>query len=150
DARDEQQTTHDKILGKLGTLEESLGPLLPAILTLLDVPVDDPPWQALEPPQRRQRTLEACTRLLLRASQVQPLLVVVENLHWIDTATQAFLDRLVDNLPMAHILLLVNYRPEYHHGWGNKTSYTQLRLDPLPLRVPRNCCTSCSASTRPS
>jgi tetratricopeptide (TPR) repeat protein/class 3 adenylate cyclase len=132
DARDEQQTIHDKVLGKLGTLEESLGPILPAILTLLDVPVDDPPWQALEPPQRRQRTLEACTRLLLRASQVQPLLVVVENLHWIDTATRAFLDRLVDSLPMAHVLLLVNYRPEYHHGWGNKTSYTQLRLDPLP------------------
>ena len=132
DVRDEPRTIRDKVLGTLGTLEEGLGPILPAVLTLLDVPVDDPHWQAFEPPQRRQRTLEACTCLLLRASQVQPLLLVVENLHWIDTETQAFLDRLVDSLPSARIVFLVTYRPEYHHGWGSKTYYTQIRLDPLP------------------
>jgi DNA-binding NtrC family response regulator len=132
DARDEPQTIRDKVMGKLRLRDEGLMPALPAVLALLEVPVDDPHWQALEPPQRRQRTLEACTRLLLRASQGQPLLVVVENLHWIDTATQAFLDRLVDSLPHTPIVLLVNYRPDYHHRWGNKTYYTQLRLDPLP------------------
>jgi predicted ATPase len=63
---------------------------------------------------------------------VQPLLLVFEDLHWIDTETQALLDRLVDNLPTARLLLLVNYRPEYQHGWSNKTSYMQLRLEPLP------------------
>src|SRR5215510_8496834 len=89
-------------------------PTLPAVLALFDVPVEDPHWQTLAAPQRRQRTLEACSRLLLRASQVQPLLVVVENLHWIDTATQAFLDRLIDSLPSARLMLLVNYRPDYH------------------------------------
>jgi tetratricopeptide (TPR) repeat protein len=132
DARDEGQVLRDKVIGKLQTLDESLGPTLPAVLALLDVPVEDPSWQAFEPSQRRQRTLEACKRLLLRESQVQPLLLVVENLHWIDSETQAFLDLLVDSLPTARILLLVNYRPEYQHGWGSKTSYTQLRLDPLP------------------
>src|SRR4030095_9248060 len=69
---------------------------------------------------------------LLRESQGQPLLLVFENLHWIDAETQAFLDGLVDSLPAARLLLLVNYRPEYQHGWATKTSYTQLRLDPLP------------------
>ena len=69
--------------------------------------------------------------MLLRESQVQPLLLVCEDLHWIDTETQALLDRLVDSVPTARLLLLVNYRPEYHHGWSSKTSYTQLRLDPL-------------------
>jgi tetratricopeptide (TPR) repeat protein len=63
---------------------------------------------------------------------VQPLLLVFEDLHWIDTETQALLDRLVDSLPTVRLLLLVNYRPAYQHGWGNKTYYTQLRLDPLP------------------
>jgi len=63
---------------------------------------------------------------------VQPLLLVFENLHWIDTETQAFLNGLVESLPAARLLLLVNYRPEYQHGWGHKTYYTQLRLDPLP------------------
>ena len=60
----------------------------------------------------------------MRESQVQPVLLVVEDLHWIDTETQAFLDTLVDSLPTARLLLLVNYRPEYQHGWGHKTAYT--------------------------
>jgi predicted ATPase len=68
---------------------------------------------------------------LLCASQAQPLLVVLENLHWLDTETQACLDTLVESLPTARLLLLVTYRPDYQHGWGDKTYYTQLRLDPL-------------------
>ena len=70
--------------------------------------------------------------MLLRESHVQPLLLVFEDLHWIDTETQALLDNLVESLPTARVLLLLNYRPEYQHGWGSKTYYTQLRLDPLP------------------
>src|SRR5262249_21977554 len=65
-------------------------------------------------------------------SQVQPLLLVFEDLHWIDAETQALLDSLVESLPTARMLMLVNYRPEYQHAWGSKTYYTQLRLDPLP------------------
>ena len=113
-------------------LDDTLTPTAPAFLTLLDVPVEDPQWQALEAAQRRQRTLDALKWVLVRESQVQPVLLVVEDLHWIDTETQAFLDTLVDSLPTARLLLLVNYRPEYQHGWGHKTSYTHLRLDPLP------------------
>ena len=86
----------------------------------------------LDPPQRRQRTLDALKRVLLRESQEQPLLLVFEDLHWIDSETQALLHSLVESLPSARLLLLVNYRPEYQHGWGSKTYYTQLRLDPLP------------------
>ena len=76
-------------------------------------------------------------RLLLRESQVQPLLVVFEDLHWIDSETQALLDGLVESLPAARLLLLVNYRPEYQHAWGSRTYYTQLRLDPLPPETRR-------------
>jgi predicted ATPase len=113
-------------------LDEALRPILASVLALLDVPVDDTDWSRLDPPQRRQRTLEALKRLLLRESHGQPLLVVLEDLHWIDTETQALLDSLVESLPTAQFLLLVNYRPEYQHGWGSKTYYSQLRLDPLP------------------
>jgi class 3 adenylate cyclase/tetratricopeptide (TPR) repeat protein len=130
--RDDERKIREKLTGKLLTLDPALGPTLPAFLALLDVPVEDRHWQALDPAHRRQRTLEAIKSLLLRESQVQPLLLVFENLHWIDTETQAVLDRLIDSLPTARLLLLVNYRPEYQHGWGNKTYYTQLRLDPLP------------------
>jgi class 3 adenylate cyclase/tetratricopeptide (TPR) repeat protein len=131
--RDDARRRREQLMGKLLTLDRTLEPTLPALLALLDVPVDDPPWQALDPPQRRQRTLDAMKRLLLRESQEQPLLLVFEDLHWIDTETQALLDSVVESLPTARLLLLVNYRPEYQHGWGSKTYYTQLRLDPLPL-----------------
>jgi predicted ATPase len=106
--------------------------MLPALLSLLEALPEDSPFLHLDPSQRRQRTLAALQRLLLRDSQVQPLLLVVEDLHWIDSETQALLDGLVERLPTAQLLLLVNYRPEYQHGWGGKTYYTQLRLDPLP------------------
>ena len=58
--------------------------------------------------------------------------MIIEDLHWIDGETQALLDALVESLGAARLLLLVNYRPEYQHGWGNKTSYSQIRLDALP------------------
>src|SRR5215208_1397896 len=132
EARDDQRRIREKVAGKLLMLDEALRPLLPAVLSLLDVPVDDVAWAALDPPQRRQRTLDACKRVLLRESQEQPLLLVFEDLHWIDAETQALLDSLVESLPTARVLLLVNYRPEYEHGWGSKTYYQQLRLDPLP------------------
>src|SRR3990170_4782909 len=132
ESRDDPRKIREKVTGKLLTLDRALEPTLPAFLSLLDVPVEDAQWQALDPPQRRQRTLDACKRLLLRESQVQPLLLVFEDLHWIDSETQALLDTLLESLPTARLLLLVNYRPEYQHGWGSKTYYTQLRIDPLP------------------
>ena len=130
--RDDQREIREKVTGKLLTLDKSLESTLPAFLALLDVPVDDPMWQALDPSQRRQQTLGAVKRLLLRESQVQPLILLFEDLHWIDSETQAMLESLVESLPTSRLLLLVNYRPEYQHGWANKTYYTQLRLDPLP------------------
>src|SRR5215468_8758808 len=130
--RDDVRKIREKVTGKLLTLDKSLEPTLPAFLTLLDVPIEDQQWQLLDPPQRRQRTLDAVKWLLLWESQVQPLVVVIEDLHWIDSETQALLDSLIESLPTARLLLLVNYRPEYQHGWGSKTYYTQLRIDPLP------------------
>ena len=129
---DEPRTVRAKVTGQVLTLDETLQETIPALLWLLDVLPDDSPFRTLEPPQRRQRTLEALKRVLLRESQVQPLLLVFEDLHWIDAETQALLDSLIESLPTARLLLLVNYRPEYQHGWGSKTYYTQLRLDPLP------------------
>jgi len=131
--RDDQREIREKVTGKLLTLDKALEPTLPAFLTLLDVAVEDEQWQNFDPPQRRQRTLEAIKRLVLRESQVQPLLLVIEDLQWIDSETQGLLDSLVESLPTARLLLLVNYRPEYQHGWGSKTYYSQLRIDPLPL-----------------
>src|SRR5580698_7733784 len=80
---------------------------------------------------KKRRTLDANKRILLRESLNQPLMVIFEDLHWIDEATQELLNLLADSIGTAKILLLVNYRPEYSHQWNSKTYYTQLRLDPL-------------------
>jgi predicted ATPase len=132
EAGDDARKIREKVTGKLLSLDRALESSLPAVLWLLDISVEDPQWQRLDPPQRRQRALEGVKRLLLRECQVQPLLVLFEDLHWIDAETQALLDSLVESLPTARVLLLVNYRPEYRHGWVSKTYYNQLRLDALP------------------
>jgi len=129
---DDPRAVRAKVTGQLLTLEEALQDTIPALLALLGVLPDEHAFLTLDPPQRRQRTLAALKRVLLRESQVQPLLLVFEDLHWIDAETQALLDSLVESLPTARLLLLVNYRPGYQHSWGSKTYYTQLRLDPLP------------------
>ncbi len=134
--RDEPRRIREKVTGKIFSLDRALEPGLPAYLTLLDVPVDDPQWQALDPPTRRQRTLNALKHLLLRESQVQPLGLALEDLHWIDSETQGLLDSLIESMPTASLLLLVNYRPEYQHAWGGKSYYTQLNIGPLP---PETC-----------
>jgi class 3 adenylate cyclase/tetratricopeptide (TPR) repeat protein len=132
EAHDEERKITEKVTGKLFSLDRALESFLPALLWLLDVPLDDPRWQRLDPAQRRQQALDGIKRVLLRESQVQPLLVIFEDLHWIDAETQALLDSMVESLPTGRVLLLVNYRPEYQHAWGSRTYYRQVRIDPLP------------------
>ena len=156
---DDARRIREKVTGKLLTLDDTLRSTIPVFLSLLDVPVDDADGQEADPRERRRRTLDALKRLLLRESQVQPLLVIFENLHWVDGETQAFLDSLVESLPAARMLLMVNYRPEYTHGWGGKSYYTQFRIDPLepesaeellagdPGRRRRACSSSSSSSS---
>lgn len=132
DDRDDARRIHEKVIGKLLSLDEGLAPVSPALLDLLDAPADDPAWAALEPSQRRRRILEAIETVLARESEAQPLVLVFEDLHWSDSETQAFLDSLVETLPTARILLLVTYRPEHRHGWASRSCYTQRRLEPLP------------------
>ena len=135
--RDDHREIRDKVTERLLTLDKSLESTLPAFLALLDVPVDDAMWQAFDPSQRRRLTLSAVKRLLLRESQLQPLILLFEDLHWIDSGTQAMLDSFVESLPTSRLLVLVSYRPEYQDGWANKIYYMELRLDPLPPESAR-------------
>ena len=131
DDADTASQIREKVSQKILQQDTRLESHLPALLALLDVSSEDPQWSALEPPQRRQRTIDAVKHVLLQESLAQPLLVIFEDLHWIDTETQGLLDSLAESLPAARVVLLVTYRPEYQHRWGAKTYYTQLRIDPL-------------------
>jgi class 3 adenylate cyclase/tetratricopeptide (TPR) repeat protein len=147
------EITRDQVVMHIVELDSMLKDAIPPILSLLGALPNEsisPPgdqhnslnglqelaemirrFNSMDPQQRHRYTLEAVKRVLTGESHRQPLLVVFEDLHWVDNATQAFLDSLTDSLPLARILVIVNYRPEYNHGWGEKSYYTQIRVDPL-------------------
>ncbi|MBV8772677.1 MAG: AAA family ATPase [Deltaproteobacteria bacterium] len=128
---DDERRRRERVNGKIVTLDRSLEDTLPYILALLALNESEDALVQMDPQIKRRRTLEAIKRILMRESLNQPVIIIFEDLHWIDGDTQALLNLLVDVIANARILLLVNYRPEYRHDWGGRTYYTQLRLDPL-------------------
>src|SRR5271166_6358162 len=128
---DDSRQRREKVNGKVLTLDRSLEDVLPYLHALLGLSDENSPLAQMDAQIRKRRTLEAIKRILLRESLNQPLIVIFEDLHWIDEETQGLLNLLADSIGTAKILLLVNYRPEYRHEWGSKTCYSQLRLDPL-------------------
>ncbi len=151
---DDDRSRREKVAGRLTILDPSLDDTRPYIFALLGITeLAEPhrqweqnldrldeylkqlqkndPLAQMDPQIQHRRTLDAIKRILLRESLNQPLMVIFEDLHWIDEQTQGFLNLLADSLGTAKVLLMVNYRPEYSHQWNGKTYYTQLRLDPL-------------------
>jgi class 3 adenylate cyclase/predicted ATPase len=128
---DDERTRRQKVIGKVLELDRSLEETLPYLFALLGVEEQPSPLAQMDPQIRRRRTFEALKKLFLRESLNQPLVLIFEDLHWIDGETQGFLDVLSESLASAKLLLLTNYRPEYKHEWGQKTYYTQLRLAPF-------------------
>jgi class 3 adenylate cyclase/tetratricopeptide (TPR) repeat protein len=129
--QDDERTRREKVTGKVLALDRALNDTLPHLFALLGISSGDTALDEMDPSIRRRRTREAVRSLILRESLDQPLLLIFEDLHWVDAETEALLNLMADSLGTARILMMVNYRPEYRHNWGNKTYYTQLRLDPL-------------------
>jgi len=130
-SEDDARTRREKVNGKVLTLDRALENTLPYLFGLLGIVEGEDPLAQMDGQVRKRRTVDAIKRIFLRESLNQPLMVIFEDLHWIDDETQAFLNLLADSIGTAKILLLVNYRPQYSHSWNSRTYYTQLRLDPL-------------------
>ncbi|MFZ0680031.1 adenylate/guanylate cyclase domain-containing protein, partial [Candidatus Binatus sp.] len=128
---DHPRARREKVTGRVLTLDRTFEDALPYLFVLLGIVEGDDPLAQMDGQIKKRRTLDAIKRILLRESLNQPLMVMFEDLHWIDEQTQELLNLLADAIANAKILLLVNYRPEYSHQWNSKTIYTQLRLDPL-------------------
>ena len=141
--QDSLQTISEKVKAKLLALDRALAPTLTGVAGPVKRTGKRPRLGNLRPGQRRQRMLDAVRYLLLREARQRPLLLIFEDLHWIDNETQALLDSLVESLGSARILVLVTYRPEYHHGWAGKTYYSQLRLDALAGEAAASCSMRC-------
>jgi predicted ATPase len=129
--RDDARRRREKITGRVLTLDRALEDTLPYLLALVSPGEEGPALQEMEPQIRSRRLREAVRKVLLRESLNQPVLLLFEDLQWVDSETQAFLDLLSDSLATARVLLLVNYRPGYHHGWGNHAYYARIRLAPF-------------------
>ncbi|QQX89641.1 AAA family ATPase (plasmid) [Cupriavidus necator] len=130
-AQDDERRCRENVTGRVLTLDRSLEDVVPYLLYLLGIAEQSSVLAQMDPQIRRQRTFDAITRLLVRESLNAPLEIVFEDLQWLDSETEAFLAFFSERVPNARILLLVNYRPEYQHGWGLKSDHTQLRLHPL-------------------
>jgi predicted ATPase len=148
--QDDERKRREKITGKVLTLDRGLEDTLPYLFALLGISEPTSSLQQMDPQIRRRRTFEAIKRLLVRESLNQVLILIFEDLQWLDSETQAFLSLLSESVTTARILLLVNCRPEYQHNWGSKTYYTHLRLDlSLPLwNCSRLCQTPLSALSK--
>ncbi|MCO4887899.1 AAA family ATPase [Cupriavidus sp. WGtm5] len=129
--QDDARQSREKVAGRLMILDRTLAEHLPYLLYLLGFSEPGSGLSTMDSAIRRQRTFEAIARLLVRESQNQPLMVLFEDLQWLDSETEAFLSILIEYVPEARILLLINYRPEYVHDWSGKRYYTQLHLEPL-------------------
>src|SRR5262249_22624599 len=130
--RDDGRKIREKITGKLLTLDRAPERDLPAFLSVLDVAFEDAEWQALEPAPRRQRILESDRRRFLRERQGQPVIIGLDDLHGMDAESYALLDGAIRALDTARILLLVNYRPEFKHGWSGQSNFAELAVERLP------------------
>jgi tetratricopeptide (TPR) repeat protein len=128
---DDAQAVRDRLTRHVHELDPVFAPIVPPLLALLDVTPDEHEWRMLDAPQRRQRMHDAVKALFLRESRRRPIVLAIEDVHWLDSESQTLLEGLADGLPAAPVLLLVTYRPEYRHRWGGSGFYTQLRVDPL-------------------
>ncbi len=131
DPRDDAARVRDKITTKVLALDPALATSTPALFALLDVADADASWQALDPPERRQRTLEALRRVCVRESRVRPLLVVLEDLQWVDSETHALLSHLLDGVPSVRAAMLLTYRPEFRERWAGHPNCREIALGPL-------------------
>jgi class 3 adenylate cyclase/tetratricopeptide (TPR) repeat protein/ribosomal protein L40E len=128
---DSQAQIAEGVADAINALDENLTSTIPALQSVVDIPVVDQTWRDLDPQLRRRRIIDGIKSLSLARARAAPSVLIFEDLHWIDSESQAVLDALVDAIAAARITIVVTYRPEYQHNWMNKSYYSRVRLNPL-------------------
>jgi len=128
---DDAAARREKVRSALAALDPALNDTMPYLFGLLGIQETPDPSAQMDSQVWQRRTLDAIKRIIVRESLVQPVVLIFEDLHWIDGATQALLDLGADSIANARVFMLVNYRPEYRHNWTNKSYYTHMRLNAL-------------------
>jgi class 3 adenylate cyclase len=139
---DDAVSRREKVRNSLVVLDPSLADALPYLWNLLAIQEQPDPLAQMDAQIKHQRTLDAIKRIILRESLNQPVVIIFEDLHWIDAQTQALLDLLADSIADARVLMLVNYRPAYRHQWSKNSNYSQLQLETLSSEAAREMLTT--------
>jgi len=131
---DGEAAYRQKLKGSILGLDPTFEAALPFLEDLLSLKVEDKAYVRMEPDQRRWKTIDAVKNLLIKQSQKKPLILAIEDLHWIDKSSEELLSRLLEGIANAKILLLCLYRPEYRHPWAGLSYYHRLGLTQLTLK----------------
>jgi class 3 adenylate cyclase len=129
--QDPALAAREKIAGKVLLLDPELTEALPLLFDLLGVSDPERPTPQMDPEARQRQLFAAMRRLMHAQSRREPTVSVIEDLHWIDRGSEAFLENFLEALPGTRMLLVVNFRPEYHAAWMQRSYYQQLPLAPL-------------------
>jgi tetratricopeptide (TPR) repeat protein len=118
-------------LNALSVDEAATSPYLLELLSVKDSGIDK---IAMSPEARKDRTLEALKRIVLKGSELRPLIMAIEDLHWIDKSSEESLEDLLGNIAGSRVFLIFTYRPEFIHSWGARSYHSQVNLNRLSNR----------------
>ncbi len=121
----------DKLIAGVTGLDPDLLPSVPAFRHFLSIRAGDDQWETLEPREKREKIFESLRNLFIRISQDRPLVMVVDDIQWLDKTSEDFLGYFIDWISNTPVLLLLLYRQEYEHYWGDKPFYNQISIPPL-------------------
>ena len=132
---EDESSMKKKISEKVAQLTIQPSQILPPLYEILSLTGEDEEYLKLDGKQRRDKVFDAIRLILIAESQIKPVIVIVEDLHWIDKTSEEFLSYLINSIGAARIMLILLYRPEYTHSWANKTYYSQVRVDQLSKKT---------------
>jgi len=134
DKLDTERTIKKKIERGIANIDQNLKGGIPFLYDILSIETDDPLLKNLDVRDKRKKTLEAIKNILLADCKKRPLVFAVENLHWIDSASEDFINFLIDNIPNSKIILILTSRPGYSARWSEKSYHIQI----APSRLSNN------------
>jgi len=123
---DDEAAVAAKIERGLAGIGPDLASAAPYLRTLLSVDPGDAEVRAMSPAQRRGETFEALRRVVVQSTERQPQVLVIEDLHWIDSASEQFLTTLIESVPALRVLLVFTYRPGYANPFGERSYFTRI------------------------
>lgn len=126
-----ESTIKKRITKRIGQLDRSMLRLVQPLQDLLGLGADDEEYQALEAVRKREMIFDAIRELILRQSQNKPVVIAIEDCQWIDKTSEEFLNDLINSLPSGRMMVVLLYRPEYHHNWTAKSNYQHIVLNQL-------------------